>query len=171
MGTMGGPDPTPNEVEAARRERAARKESERQQQRDKQARIEIIRSGQERSTEEFPGLGVVVRDGKVLLWSREVVRFLGSLEGAQAGIAGPVKTGGAGTAVAATVAFGTLGAVGALSRRGTKSFAYVVFADGALYQEELTDKRIAASAQTDVLRFNALAAQCGLGAKNPDIPT
>jgi hypothetical protein len=53
--------------------------------------------------------------------------------------------------------FGTLGAVGALGRRGTKPFAYVLFPDGTLHQEELTDKRIATRAQADVLRFNAAA--------------
>ncbi|MGD0684404.1 MAG: hypothetical protein ABSA03_04730 [Streptosporangiaceae bacterium] len=52
------------------------------------------------------GLGVVIRDGDVLAWSRTVVQVLGPLAGAQAGIAGPVRTRGAGTAVAATLAFG-----------------------------------------------------------------
>ena len=154
-GIMSAPDPL--EAEAVRREREARKERERQRRQDMQDRAEMIRDERERPPEEFLGLGVVVRDGKVLVWSRKVIRVLGPLVGAQAGIAGSIRTGGAGGAVAATAAFGTLGAVGALSRRGTKPFAYVVFPDGTLHQEELTDKRIAARAQADVLRFNVLA--------------
>jgi len=75
------------------------------------------------------------------------------------GIAGPVRTRGAGTAVAATLAFGVVGAAAALGARGSKPFAYVVFPDGTLYQSELTDKRVAARAQADVLRFNVLAAR------------
>jgi hypothetical protein len=118
----------------------------------------MIRDGRERPDNEFLGLGVVIKDGQVLVWSTTVVRILGPLAGAQAGIAGAIKTQGAGTAVAATAVFGTLGAVGALTARGSKPFAYVVFPDGTLHQNELDDKRVAARAQADVLRFNALAA-------------
>jgi hypothetical protein len=159
MGEYGGitSTPDPAEAEAVRRERAARKEREQQWRQDVQDRAEMIRDGRERPPEEFLGLGVVVRDGKVLVWSRKVIHVLGPLASAQAGIAGSIKTGGAGGAVAATALFGTLGAVGSLGRRGTKPFAYVVFPDGTLHQEQLTDKRIAARAQADVLRFNALA--------------
>jgi hypothetical protein len=157
MGIMSTPNPA--EAEAARRERAARKEREQQRRQDMQDRAEMIRDGRERPPEEFLGLGVFVRDGKVKVqvWSRKVIQVLGPLAGAQAGIAGSIKTGGAGGAVAATALFGTLGAVGSLSRRGTKPFAYVVFPDGTLHQEQLTDKRVAARAQADVLRFNVSA--------------
>jgi hypothetical protein len=48
--------------------------------------------------------------------------------------------------------------VGALGARGSKPFAYVVFHDGTLHQNDLKDKRVAARAQADALRFNALAA-------------
>jgi hypothetical protein len=86
-----------------------------------------------------------------------IVQVLGPLTGAQAGIAGSIKTSGAGAAIASTAAFGALGAVGALGARGSKPFAYVVFPDGTLHQNELTDKKVAARAQADVLRFNAIA--------------
>lgn len=152
MGIMGIPPPrSPAEVEAERRERTARK--------DAQTRADMIREGRERPDNEFLGLGVVIRDDEVLVWSTTIVHVLGALAGAQAGIAGPIKTRGAGTAVAATAAFGVLGAVGAIGARGSKPFAYVVFPDGILHQNELSDKRVAARAQADVLRFNALAAK------------
>lgn len=61
------------------------------------------------------------------------------------------------SAAALTVTFGATGAVAALARRGTKPFVYVVFPDGTLYQTPLADKKFAARAQADVLRFNALA--------------
>jgi hypothetical protein len=152
MGIMGIPPPrSPAEVEAERRERTARK--------DAQKRADMIREGRERPDNEFLGLGVVIRDDEVLVWSTTIVHVLGALAGAQAGIVGPIKTRGAGTAVAATAAFGVLGAVGAIGARGSKPFAYVVFPDGTLHQNELSDKRVAARAQADVLRFNALAAK------------
>ena len=138
---------SPAEVEAERRERTARK--------DAQKRADMIREGRERPDNEFLGLGVVIRDDVVLVWSTTIVHVLGAL----AGIAGPIKTRGAGTAAAATAAFGVSGAVGAIGARGSKPFAYVVFADGTLLQNELSDKRVAACAQADVLRFNALAAK------------
>jgi hypothetical protein len=121
-------------------------------------RAKMIRDGRERPPEEFLGLGVVVRDGKVLVWSRKVLRVLGPLVGAQAGIAGSIKTGGAGSAAVATAMFGAVGAVAALGRRGTTPFAYIVFPDGTLHQEELKDKHVATRALADVLRFNSLAA-------------
>jgi len=161
MGVMGR-DWDPAEAEAQRREQAARKERKEREQRerqDAQTRANMIREGRKRPDDEFLGLGVVVRDGEVLLWSTTIKQVLGPLTCAQAGIAGPVKTRGAGTAVAATVAFGALGAVGALATRGSKPFAYVVFPDGTLHQNALSDKRVAARAQADVLRFNALAAK------------
>ena len=152
MGIMGIPSPrSPAEVEAERREHTARK--------DAQKRAGMIREGRERPDNELLGLGVVIRDDEVLVWSMTIVRVLGTLAGAQAGIAGPIKTRGAGTALAATAAFGVLGAVGAIGARGSKPFAYVVFPDGTLHQTELSDKRVAARAQADVLRFNALAAK------------
>jgi hypothetical protein len=146
------------EAAARDRERAAREEQER---RDAQERTLMIHAGLDRNPDEFLGLCVIVQKGEVLAWSTKVVRVLGPLAGAQAGIAGPVKTTGAGTAVAATAAFGVIGAVGALAVRGTKPFAYVVFPDGTLHQNQLTDKKVAARAQADVLRFNALAAAPG----------
>lgn len=148
----------PAEAEMLRRERAARKEQERRERRDAQKRAEMIPEGRQRPDDEFLGLGVVVRDSEVLVWSTTIVQVLGPLAGAQAGIAGSIKTRGAGTAIASTVAFGALGTIGALSARGSKPFSYVVFPDGTLHQNELTYKRVAARAQADLLRFNALAA-------------
>lgn len=146
---MGGmappPPPSPAELEA------------RQLREDARERAKIIRDGRERPPEEFLGLGVVVRDGKVLVWSRKILRVLGPLAGAQAGVAGSIKTGGAGGAAAAAGLFGPVGAVAALGRRGTRPFAYVVFADGTLHQEDLKDKHVAGRALADVLRFNVLA--------------
>lgn len=100
---------------------------------------------------------MVVRDGRVLEWSTAVVRELGPLAGAQAGIAGPLKTRGAVSATALTLTFGATGAVAALARRGTRPFGYVVFPDGTLHQTLLGDKKIAERVQADLLRFNALA--------------
>jgi hypothetical protein len=147
--------------EAARAQQAAaRRQQEQQEQREKHdlaLRAGYIRQGIERPPEEFLALGVVVGNGRVREWSTTVVRVLGPLAGAQAGIAGPMKTSGAVSAAALTVTFGAAGAVAALARRGTKPFAYVVFPDGTLYQTPLADKKFAARAQADVLRFNALA--------------
>jgi hypothetical protein len=154
MGIMGT---DPSEAEAGvREERHAQQQRE---SRDAHRRAEMVRHGEKRPDGEFLGLGVVVRDGEVLAWSTSAVRVLGPLAGAQAGLAGAVKTRGAGTAVAAGVALGELGALAALAARGSKPFAYVIFPDGTLHQAALTDKRLARRAQADVPRFNALAAQ------------
>ena len=150
-GTMGPPDPAKLAADAARKQQKQR------EKRDLELRAGYIRQGRERPADEFLGLGVVVRDGQVLEWSTTELRVLGPLAGAQAGITGPLKTGGAGSAVALTLTFGATGAVAALARRGTKPFAYVVFPDGTLHQALLDDKKIAARTQADVLRFNALA--------------
>jgi len=136
---------------------AARKQKEQRKKHDLALRASYIHQGKERPADEFLGLGVVVRDGKVFTWSTTVVCVLGPLAGAQAGIAGPLKTRGAVSAAALTVALGATGAVAALARRGTKPFAYVVFPDGTLHQTLLGDKKVASRAQEDVLRFNALA--------------
>jgi hypothetical protein len=156
MGIMGA-DKDPAEVEAEGRERAARKEQEQRERHDARLRADMIHDGKDRPDNEFLGLGVVIHGDDVLVWSTTVKHVLGPLRGAQAGIAGSIKTRGAGTAVAATVAFGALGAVGALGARGSKPFAYVVFQDGTLHQNKISDKRVASRAQADVLRFNALA--------------
>jgi len=150
-GTMGPPDRA--QLAAA----AARKQQEQRDNYNLALRASLIRQDIVRPAGEFLGLGVVVRDLKVLEWSTAVARVLGPLAGAQAGIAGPLKTRGAVSAAALTVAFGATGAVAALARRGTKPFAYVVFPDGTLHQTPLGDKKVAARAQADVLRFNALA--------------
>lgn len=158
MDVMGG-DRDPAEVEAEQRERAARREEKQRVRHDARLRADMIRDGRKRPDNEFLGLGVVIHGDYVLVWSTTVKHVLGPLSGAQAGIAGPIKTRGAGTALAATAAFGGLGAIGALAARGSKPFAYVVFPDGTLHQNEIIDKRVAARAQADVLRFNALAAK------------
>ncbi|HUY48118.1 MAG TPA: hypothetical protein VMV92_20715 [Streptosporangiaceae bacterium] len=171
----------PPEVRAAREAEAQRlrdlnnnksaRQAEMRAARDAQDRREdIIRWGQECQPNELPRLGVVIQDdGKVSEWDSS--RVLGPLHGAQAGIAGSVKTRGAGTAVAATAAFGIVGAAAALGARGGKPFAYVVFPDGTLHQSELTDQRVAARAQADVIRFNMLAAQdAGSGADRQGQP-
>jgi hypothetical protein len=150
-GTMGPPDPA--QLAAA----AARKQQEQREKHDLALRASYIRRGTERPAGEFLGLGVVVRGEKVLEWSTTVVRELGPLAGAQAGIAGPLKTRGAASAAALTLTFGATGAVAALARRGTRPFAYVVFPDGTLYQTLLGDNKIAERVQADVLQFNALA--------------
>jgi hypothetical protein len=143
---------SPADVAAA----AVRKAEQRRLKRDAANRRERVRAGRE-DPGQFLGLAVVIIDGAVFEWSTTVKNELGPLRGAQAGIAGPIKTGGAGKAIAATVAFGVPGAVGALARRGTKPFAYVLFPDGKLFQADITDKSLAGRAQADVLRFNALA--------------
>jgi hypothetical protein len=142
---------------ARRQQEAARKKQEQREKDDLALRVSYIRQGIERPADEFLGLGVVAQHGKVRLWSTTVVHRLGPLAGAQAGIAGPLKTSGAVSAAALTATFGATGAVAALARRGTKPFAYVVFPDGTLDQTPLGDKKLAARAQADVLRFNALA--------------
>jgi hypothetical protein len=142
---------------ARRQQEAARKKQEQCEKDDLALRVSYIRQGIERPADEFLGLGVVAQHGKVRLWSTTVVHILGLLAGAQAGIAGPLKTSGAVSAAALTAAFGATGAVAAIARRGTKPFAYVVFPDGTLYQTPLGDKKLAARVQADVLRFNALA--------------
>jgi hypothetical protein len=144
--------------------RAGREQAEQQQRTDDALRVQVVRDGRQLPDNELPGLGVIVRADGVHPWSAsdEVgSRVLGPLAGAQAGIAGAVKTAGAGTAAAAGVAFGPAGALVALAARGSKPFAYVIFPDGTLHQASLPDKHVAGRAQADVLRFNALAAQAG----------
>jgi hypothetical protein len=159
-----------NEAEKARADaQQEREQAARQQRADDMARVAVIRSGRAYPDNELPGLGVIIRADGVHPWSTSDAvgaRVLGPLAGAQAGIAGAVKTTGAGTAAAAGAAFGTVGAVVALAARGSKPFAYVVFPDGTLYQAALPDKYVAGCAQADVLRFNALAAQAALGVKS-----
>jgi hypothetical protein len=145
-------------------ERAEREQADRQQHADDLLRVQVARGARQLPRNELPGLGVIIRADGVHPWSTsdEVgSRVLGPLAGAQAGIAGAVKTQGAGTAVAAGAAFGAVGALAALGARGSKPFAYVIFPDGSLYQAALPDKYVAGCAQADVLRFNALAAQAG----------
>ena len=105
------------------------------------------------------GLGVVIRDGDVLAWSRTVVQVLGPLAGAQAGDRWPGQDPRGGDRGRRDSCVRRRRAAAALGARGSKPFAYVVFPDGTLYQSELTDKRVAARAQADVLRFNVLAAR------------
>jgi hypothetical protein len=73
MGIM-GVDREPAELEAQQRERAARKEREQRERRHAQKRAEMIREGRERPDNEFLGLGVVIHDDDVLVWSTSVTR-------------------------------------------------------------------------------------------------
>lgn len=98
-----------------------------------------------------------MRDGKAPQWSTALVRVLGPLSGAKAGIAGPLKTSGAVSAAALTATLRGNRGGGPEGRRGTNPFAYVVFPDGTLYQTPIGDQKLAARAQADVLRFNAIA--------------
>jgi hypothetical protein len=108
-----------------------------------------------RPASEFLGPAVVLRDGKVREWSTAVVRVLGPLAGAQAGIGGPLKTG---EAVSAALSPWSGNRGGGRPRSPeTKPFAHVAFPEGTLHQTPLGDKEIAAQAQADVLRFNTLA--------------
>ncbi len=76
MGIMGA-DRDPAEAEVERRERAARKEQEQRERRDAKLRADMIREGRDRPDNEFLGLGVVIHDEEVLVWSTTIKHVLG----------------------------------------------------------------------------------------------
>lgn len=105
---------------------------------------------------DFPTLDVRVVGDRVLRFGgfREV--RLGPLVGAHAELTDGTRPHrmAAGAALA-TVSLGA-GALVALTRKH-KASAFVVFADGAVHERKLTGKSMIGSAQSEVVRFNALA--------------
>lgn len=122
------------------------------------------------ATTVLSGLGVAVRDGHVfraevgVMTGQDRGHPLGELAGAHAevtgGRSGHRRSGHARTvdAVAATALLGPVGLLAAFSRRGTRGSAFVVFADGTVYERQVSDEPALRRAQADAVRFNALAA-------------
>jgi hypothetical protein len=149
---------------AVEQDQAAGQERERAQA----ARAE--RAARVAATTVLRGLGVAVRDGQVfraevgVMTGRDQGRPLGDLAGAHAevtgGRAGRRRSGHARTVdtVAATALLGPAGLLAALSRRGTRGTAFVVFADGTVHEQQVSDEPALRRAQADAVRFNALAA-------------
>lgn len=128
------------------------------------------RAGRVAATTVLRGLGVAVRDGHVfradvgVMTGRDQGRPLGDLAGAHAevigGRSGHRRSGHARTvdAVAATALLGPAGMLAAISRRGTRGSAFVVFAEGTVHEWQVSDEQALRRAQADAVRFNALAA-------------
>jgi hypothetical protein len=95
-------------------------------------------------------LGVDIREAEVYEWPSG--KFLGLLAGARAGMTDPVRS--RGQAAAMTVAFGLPGLA---AGGGSKAATHVTFTNGAVVITDLDRDKAIALAQTDVVRFNALA--------------
>jgi hypothetical protein len=95
-------------------------------------------------------LGVEIREGEVYEWPSG--KHLGPLAGARAGMTDPMQNRGEAAAMAAV--FGLVGlAAGGESRAAT----HVTLTNGAVVITDLDRSKAIARAQTDVVRFNALA--------------
>lgn len=153
-----------NEQLAAEQEQAAGQERARAQA------VRSERAARVAATTVLRGLGVAVRDGHVfraevgVMTGRDQGRPLGDLAGAHAevtgGRAGHRRSGHARMvdAVAASALLGPAGLLAAVSRRGTRGTAFVVFADGTVHERQASGGPGLRRAQADAVRFNALAA-------------
>jgi hypothetical protein len=115
----------------------------------------------------YTGLGVRVRDGQVYGYPTFGQPALGPLAGARAEITDPTKAqmvrAGLAAGITSGVALGAVlgpfalapGAVGLL--RKSKAVAFVVCANGKLYEKKLDGTAAIRAAQRDAVRFNALA--------------
>ena len=109
----------------------------------------------------FPTLGVIVDDGQVYRGMLSKGPLLGSLAGAHAELADPTRHRRVGAAVGGTVALGAvLGPLPMLAALGkkSKSIAFVVLPNGQVHEKKLDGNTAIRSAQSEVVRFNALAA-------------
>jgi hypothetical protein len=107
-------------------------------------------------TVKLPGLGVRVR-GRNVYKNEMSGRLLGSLAGAHAELTDGTRPHRVGAAlVAAPLSLGA-GLLIGLTRK-SKASAFVVFADGSVFERKLGGKSAISAAQGDAVKFNALAA-------------
>jgi len=113
----------------------------------------------------FPQLGVLVDGASVYAgaWLGAANKTpLGTLEGAQASLGEPTRHRRVGAATLATAAtaplLGPLGMVVGLSKK-SKSIAFVVTGDGHVHERKLDGNMAMRQAQSEVVRFNAMAAR------------
>lgn len=104
----------------------------------------------------FPTIGIAI-DGDQVLSGRAT---LGPLAGASAEISDPTRHRRVGGSVAATAVMapvlGPLPLLGMLSKK-SKAIAFVVFPDGTVHERKLDGNMAIRAAQSEVVRFNALA--------------
>jgi hypothetical protein len=151
------------EREASRRAREVEREHHaayQQQQKEERALREKERTAEWRqhqdSSERMASsdwqhrLGVEIRESEAYEWPSG--KHLGPLAGARAGMTDPTRS--RGEAAAMTVAFGLPGLA---AGGGSKAATHVTFTNGAVVITNLDRSKEIARAQTDVVRFNALA--------------
>lgn len=155
-------------VEELKRAQRAQMEAQRAQERQRKEVLRREQAARRAATTALPNLGVAVRDGGVYRYTLGAVagregQRLGDLAGAQAEVTG--GKGGrrrngtvrAGDAALAASVLGPVGLLAGASRKGFIGTAFVVFADGTLHEKQLADQASFLKAQSDVVRFNALA--------------
>jgi len=161
----------------------------RERERERRQAFRRERAARLAGTTALQWLGVAVRDGQVykyalaVAWGGDAGRYLGKLAGARAevtgGRAGHRRSGAARTADVAllSTALGPAALLAGASRTGTQGSAFVVFADGTVHEKRITDAASFVRAQSDAVRFNALAAAAGQAAvpaanegNEPEIP-
>jgi hypothetical protein len=109
----------------------------------------------------FPTLGVTVDNGQVYKGVFGKGSQLGPLAGAHAELGDPTRHRRVGAAVGGTVALGAvLGPLPLLAALGKKSkaLAFVVLPNGQVHEKKLDGNTQIRNAQSEVVRFNALAA-------------
>jgi hypothetical protein len=157
-------------------------EQMRERERKRKQERNLQRVARLNTTTALQWLGVIVRGDHVYKyslsaeWGGEGGPSLGELAGAHAevtgGRAGHRRSGGARAAdtVVATSLLGPVGLLAGASRRGTQGTAFVVFANGTLYEKRIADAASLVRAQADAVRFNALAASSGQSQTRATVP-
>lgn len=114
--------------------------------------------------QKFPTLGVIVDNGQVYKGVFGKGSNIGPLAGAHAELGDPTRHRRVGAAVGGTVALGAvLGPLPLLAALGkkSKSIAFVVFPNGHVHEKKLDGNFQIRSAQSEVVRFNALVVAAG----------
>ncbi len=108
----------------------------------------------------FSSLGVTVREDEngayVTAGALGGSRRLGPLKGAYAEVTDGTRVHRVAGATLGTVALGPAGALVGLSKKA-KASAFVVFADGTVHERKLDGNAAVRGAQSDAVKFNALA--------------
>jgi hypothetical protein len=112
-------------------------------------------------SQRFLQLGVIVEGGYVYKGMFGKGARLGPLAGAQAELGDPTRHRRVGAAVGGTIALGAvlgpLPLLAGLSKK-SKALAFVVFPTGTVHERKLDGNTAIRGAQSEVIRFNALAA-------------
>ena len=109
----------------------------------------------------FPTLGVIVEDGQVSKGTFGKGAKLGPLSRAHAELGDPTRHRRVAAAGLATVATGGLLGLAPLLTKKAKSIAFVVFPSGQVHERKLDGNIQIRAAQSEVVRFNAIAAAAG----------